>query len=176
MPYTSKQRTRRQRQRRKAGQVKRFELVLSSENPSDYDLFEFLTTLPRGEVTSFIKSAITEKMARNSVFPNTQPDPSQQLKTILAELADLKKAVVIPTSGHVLAGPRLPPEQQEPAQIPVETISSGINLSSPRPRRDNPPKPSHRKPPDEAEFDPDEARRRLIASINAYGKEVRRGY
>jgi hypothetical protein len=165
MPYTTKQRTRRQRQRRKAGQVKRFEIVLSADNERDRDLYDFLTQLPRGEVSEFIKSAVVEKIQRHNDPVPATPDPAEQLNAILAELAVVKKAVTAPPARNVAA---VPPASPDPA--PELTLSSGLDMSRPRPKRPTTAPAPPPTLPEEKPFDEATARRMLVDSINNFGK------
>lgn len=169
MTYSSTQRTRRQRQRREDKLVKRFEIVLSSNDQRDHTLHGFLTDLPRGEVSQFIKSAIEEKIQRCTA-PLTAPgDPADQLNTILKELAALRSAVTIPAAGYALTGhpaPAIIPQRPEPALV---VASSGLDLSGPRRKREGSlslPKPATLP---EQVFDPAACRQKLLDSINAHG-------
>jgi len=117
---------------------------------------------------------------------------SDALAAVMQELSALREEIaqqrtVQTTTHHVPKRPREHPERpptlpeeswltSAPIPEPVPVASSGLDVTGPRRKRDRPPEQARQGPPDEAEFDPDEARRRLVASINAYGKGVRRGY
>ncbi len=160
MPYKSaKHKTRHQRQQRRVGEVKRVEIVLSAQNDRDHDIHDFLANLPRGEVSEFIKTAILEKMQRDGQRPAIPEAPSaaEQFNTILAELAALRKAVT-PTATRVTS------------DVPHEQASSGIDMSAPR-RRAAPVSRAPITPIPVAEpFNEAEARRKLVESINNFGK------
>jgi hypothetical protein len=165
MPYTPKQRTRKQRQRRRAGQVKRVEVVLNSESERDRAIFDYLAGLPARQVAEFIRQAVAEKIARSTTPEPETPDPAQQLNAILADLAELKKAVTIPPGGPVL---RPAVASAEPGIV----ASSGLDLSAPR-RRAAAPAAARPAPAPITELT--EAQRRelektLVASCKGYGK------
>jgi hypothetical protein len=70
------------------------------------------------------------------------------------------------------------PEASERAEIPSEPVlgaSSGLDMSRPRKRSGPPLAPATPVAPTVPELDADEARRKLLASIKAYGKEFHRG-
>ena len=167
MPYTPKQRTRKQRQRRRAGQIKRLEVILNADSARDQTIYNHLIKLERGEVAEFVRAAIAEKIMRDSNTPTT-PEPADQLNAILQQLARLQETVKIPRVEHLVTAALTP-------AAPELIISSSLDMSGPRRQRDRPPEPSRCSPPIEAEFDADDAARRLLASIKAYGKEARRG-
>jgi hypothetical protein len=77
---------------------------------------------------------------------------------------------------HPTPPPSLP-EQAWPVDSPdpISVVSSGLDMSGPRRRRTPLPEPAIRSQPAEPVFDADEARRRLVASIHAYGKEFQKG-
>ncbi len=174
MPYTNpKHKTRHQRQQRRTGQVRRVEIVLSATNERDYDIHDFLETLPQGAVGEFIRTAIIEKIQREQAQPAPEtPSASAQFNAILAELAALRQAVSPPvpmtaaTSSHPATRHIEPPDP-----TPELTESSGLDMSRPRPR-----KIPARAPtlpltlPEEKPFDPDECRRLLVQSIKAFGQ------
>jgi hypothetical protein len=84
MPYkNTKHRTRRQRQQRRAGQVRRLEIVLSSDRADDLAIHQYLERLPRGEISAFIRTAILEAI------------DGQQGRAVLAELAALRPPAVV---------------------------------------------------------------------------------
>jgi hypothetical protein len=92
MPYkNTKHRTRRQRQQRRAGHVRRVEVVLSADNPEDQAIHDVLDRLPRGEISAFIRQAILEKIERDKPAP--EPTAADQFNAILAELSALRGAV-----------------------------------------------------------------------------------
>jgi hypothetical protein len=165
MPYTPKQRTKRQRQRRTAGQVKRFEIVLSAENQRDHEIHDFLSQLPRGEISNFVKDAILEKIQRSTSI-SVPPDPADQLNAILSELAKIRQAVKQPAP----VTPVYDLVTVSSDSTPVS--SSGLDMSRPRRKRagENTPPPKPTTLPEQA-FDAEEARRKLLDSIHAYSKE-----
>ncbi len=113
MPYKNqKHKTRNQRQHRRAGHVRRIEVVLSAESERDHAIADFLDDLPRGEMAEFIRQAIVEKMERGAAPElDSPPEPrasdqiemlfveldtqrreaSQQIETLYQELADEKR-------------------------------------------------------------------------------------
>jgi hypothetical protein len=97
MPYkNTKHRTRRQRQQRRAGHVRRVEVVLSADNPEDHAIHDVLDRLPRGEISAFIRQAILEKIERDKPAPESTA--VEQFKTIMAELSALRGAVSPPAA------------------------------------------------------------------------------
>lgn len=168
MPYKNPtHKTRHQRQQRRAGQVRRVEIVLSADNERDHDIHDFLDSLPRGAVGEFIRSAINEKIQREQAAPQPEiPSASEQFNTILAELAALRRAVSQPptlTPAPIVAAP--------PASTPELTVSSGLDMARPRPRQTPTRAPALPLTlPEEKPFDEETARRLLVQSIMAFGK------
>ncbi len=171
MPYTNPtHKTRHQRQQRRTGQVRRVEIVLSADNKRDHEIHDFLDSLPHGAVGEFIRAAIVEKIQREQDRSKPEiPSASAQFNAILAELAALRQVVSQPAaaaSNRQATGRVTPPEP-----IPELIVSSGLDMSRPRPR-----KPPSRAPappptlPEEKPFDADEARRLLVQSIKAFGQ------
>ncbi len=161
MPHKNpNHKTRHQRQQRRAGHVRRVEFVLNADSERDQAIHDFLTNLPHGEVGEFIRSAILEKINRQAAPVPEAPSAAEQFNTILAELAELRKAVSQPPI------PVQPPAASEP------TASSGLDMSSPRRKRDplSEPGPRRQTPPEEKPFDEAEARRILVQSIHAFGQ------
>jgi hypothetical protein len=74
---------------------------------------------------------------------------------------------------HANSRPPTLPEEDWPPNTQEPVVSSGIDMGGPRRRRDRPPDVPRREPPPEVPFDADEARRKLVESINAYGKNLR---
>jgi len=161
MTYNPQQRARRQSHRRKTRSVKRLEIVLSGDNPRDQAIFDYLASLPSRGVSEFIRSAISEKIERRSTPKPAPPDPAKQIVAMLSELGRKIDAVTIPPSGPIMA---------PAASAPVPIASSGLDLSAPRrPRVNRPAASAPPAPPPDVPFDADDARKKLLASINAYG-------
>jgi hypothetical protein len=83
-------------------------------------------------------------------------------------------------TNHVPHHPTPPPSLPEESwpmdsPDPISVVSSGLDMSGPRRRRTPLPEPTIRSQPTEPVFDADDARRRLVASIHAYGKEFQKG-
>ncbi len=180
MPYTTKQRVRRQRQRRKAGQIKRFEFVLSSENARDRELYDFLVGLPRGAVSDFIKVAILEKMQCDGEHQTPEaPSASEQLNTILAELAALREVVTQPI--YAQAERPILRASSESLSQPGATVSSGLDMSAPRRKRDSasPGVPISQAPPpvpeELTEVQRTDLARQLVNSIKGFGQNRSEG-
>jgi hypothetical protein len=174
MPYTNpKHKTRHQRQQRRTGQVRRVEIVLSATNERDYEIHDFLETLPQGAVGEFIRTAIIEKIQREQAQPAPEASSaSAQFNAILAELAALRQAVSQPVPSMIATNSPLPAQRAasvEPA--PELTVSSGLDMSAPRPRK-TPTRAPAPPPilPEEKPFDADECRRLLVQSIKAFGQ------
>jgi hypothetical protein len=170
MPYKNPHhKTRRQRQQRRAGEVKRVEIVLSADSARDRDIHDFLASLPRGAVSEFIKAAILEKMQRDNEHGTPEaPSAAAQFNTILAELAALRKAVTQP--GYAPTGTRT-----DPAAPPGVVASSGLDLSRPRqaPTGARVPRPAPPVPEELTEAQRIELAQQLVASIKAYGTSGR---
>ncbi len=171
MPYTNPtHKTRHQRQQRRAGQVRRVEIVLSANNKRDHDIHDFLDSLPHGAVGEFIRAAIVEKIQREQDRSEPEiPSASQQFNAILAELAALRQAVSQPAAAarNSQAAEQVAPPEQEPELM----ASSGLDMSRPRPRK-TPARAPALPPtlPEEKPFDADECRRLLVQSIKAFGQ------
>jgi hypothetical protein len=166
MPYTNpKHKTRHQRQQRRTGQVQRIEIVLSANNERDHEIHDFLDSLPHGAMGEFIRAAIIEKIQREQNQPEP-PSASDQFNAILAELSALRKAVSQPVQAVPVSQPPAPPNPASEL-----TASSGLDMSAPRPRK-TPARVPAPPPtlPEEKPFDEATARRMLIDSINAFGK------
>jgi hypothetical protein len=108
-------------------------------------------------------SALREEIAQQRTEPSAQPERPPDTRS--------RRQQPMP--------PTLPEEHwpsDTPYREPAPVASSGLDMSGSRRRRDRPPDTPHRNQPVEAAFDADEARRKLVASINAYGKGLREGY
>jgi hypothetical protein len=92
MPYRSRtHKTRNQRQHRRAGHVRRIEVVLSADSERDHVISDFLDELPCGEMAEFVRQAILEKLTRESdAVPAPEPEPepraSDQIELLFEEL------------------------------------------------------------------------------------------
>ena len=87
------QKTKQQRQRRRAGRVRRLEVTLSAESERDHEIADHLDSLPPGAASEFIRQAIAEKIQRETnsapAQPEAQPAPvsaSTQIDQLFAEL------------------------------------------------------------------------------------------
>ena len=113
MPYkNTHHKTRRQRQQRRAQQVKRVEFVLDAESARDGAIYDFLITLPPGTVGEFIRAAIHEKITSSQSPSATHA--SEQFNTILAELVALREVVSQPVQAETNTR-RSRPQRQLPA-------------------------------------------------------------
>jgi hypothetical protein len=176
MPYKNlKHKARHQRQQRRAGEVKRIEIVLSADNSRDHGLHDFLASLPRGAVSEFIKAAIQEKIQREGEQHTPEvSSASEQFNTILAELAALRKAVTQPVYAQVERSAPHTPGEAPSRNGP--TVSSGLDMSAPRRKRDSasPGAPIPKAPPPVPEELTEAQRadlaRQLVNSINAFGQ------
>lgn len=180
--HEGRNKTRRQRQRRRAGDVRRIEITLCADSERDHVINDYICDeLDRGAVSEFIKQAISEKIARErNEQPEIQP-ASQQFNAILAELAELREAVSAsasapaPTvsSGIDMDAPR-PPRQTPlaPTESPETSVSSGIDMSGPRRRKPRSTAPPTLPEQPEPEFDADAARVALLNSIMSFGRDT----
>jgi hypothetical protein len=133
-----------------------------------------------------------QDLAQDETKPIEQETPTDALATVIQELSALREEIAQQRTEPSAQSERPPdtrsrrqqpmpptlPEENWPADAhrePAPVASSGLNMSGPRRRRDRPPDTPHRHQPVEAAFDADEARRKLVASINAYGKGLREG-
>ena len=92
MPYKSQRhKTRHQRQTRRAGHVRRVEIVLSADSERDRAISDFLDSLP-GAAAEFIRQAVVEKMQREGHQPAPEPEaPVAQLEALYQDLADERR-------------------------------------------------------------------------------------
>ena len=163
MPYTNQHhKTRHQRQQRRAGEVRRVEFVLSADVDRDFEIHDFLRTLPPGTAGEFIRQAIHEKMQRGQYTPTPAPTPVQseavaQLETLIQEVAAQRREIaqlreVVTAPVMVAADPapmtdrrRRVETEARSAHTPTtaatmpsaelgEVSSSGIDMSRPRRR------------------------------------------
>jgi hypothetical protein len=180
----NRQKVRKQRQQRRAGLVRRVEVVLSADNERDHVINEFLNDLPRGAVGEFVRQAIYAAITGAVVtVPEPQPESraAQQFNAILAELAALREAVAQPVPLPELAevAPETPVtdrrrrmQEHVPSGPEAEgevTAASGIDMSRPRPRSGPRGAPSPTLPEVEPPFDPEASARLLVQSIKGYG-------
>jgi hypothetical protein len=104
----------------------------------------------------------------------------QELLALREELTQQRTVHSAPVSSSRAPSPTPPPslpEQSWPVDSPepVPVTSSGLDMSGPRRRRTPLPEPIPHSQPAEPVFDAEDARRRLVASIHAYGKEFQKG-
>jgi hypothetical protein len=152
MPYTNpKHKTRHQRQRRRAGMVRRIEVTLSADSERDHDIADYLDSLPKGEGAEFIRQAIIEKIDRDTTseaqpIPDRQPvSVSDEFNALFAELDHQRRsaseqmeamiATIAAQSEQIAALRDQLARQPEPVAVaaPVETASAGIDTGRPRP-------------------------------------------
>lgn len=186
---------RKQRQRRRAGAVRRIEIVLDMSDPEHATIAEYLDTLPRGETSEYVRQAVLTRMAAEyapepePVSSDVQQDDSASaaFNAILAELVALRALVgaanavtrqpepVAVSQNHQAATAPPPAATGAPGQgsSPGVVESSGIDMSGPPRRRATvasspPPTLPEIEPP----FDPEATARLLVQSIMSYGKET----
>lgn len=145
MPYkTQAQRTRRQRQRRRAGLTKRIEITLSAESADDHEIADFMDSLPRGASAGFIKAAILEKMGKEPAAPEV-PDPidddataSNEFNALLIELDQQRReagqhmAEMIATLTAQSAEISALRDQLSSQLVQGQILSEGIDMARPR--------------------------------------------
>lgn len=126
MPYKNpKHLTKRQRQRRRAGHVRRLEVTLSAESERDHTIAAFLDDLPQGSASEFIRAAIMAAIERETA---SESEPaSEQFNAILAELSALREAVESPEPVGVI---RITPQDRQPppddeVELTVKQVSGG---------------------------------------------------
>lgn len=119
---------RQQRQRRRAGIIRRVEFVLDADNDQHHDINDFLQSLPHGAAGEFIRQALLEKIARETApEPETKP-ASEQFNEILAELSALREAVEMPAPVVVTPTTRQhhrPPDDNGEIELAVKAESGG---------------------------------------------------
>jgi hypothetical protein len=184
-----RQKVRKQRQQRRAGLVRRVEVVLSADNERDHVINDYLDTLPRGAVGEFVRQAIYAAITGAVV---TVPEPqdssaAQQFNAILAELAALREAVAQPTPLPEMAKVaheqpvtdrrrRMQVHEQSARSAPESErgmiAASGIDMSHPRPRSGPRAAPPPTLPEVEPPFDPEASARLLVQSIKGYGRHT----
>lgn len=164
---------RKQRQRRRAGFVRRVEFVLL-DSDRDEEISHHLDSLEPGERSEFIRQAIYAAMGQGNI-PEKEPQPTQStgdsFNTAMAEL-DAKICVLQQLAEAIGQQPTQPPPA--PPESPAMVESSGLDMSRPRRR-----KSAHRAPPSSApdvaaepEFDEEASRRLLLSSIRGFGKHA----
>jgi hypothetical protein len=123
----SKADVRRQKLRRRSGDVKRVELILKADSPRDQYIADKLNDLEYGTTSEFVRQAIEEKIAREIAPPEPIRDPAD-LRVMLDEVI-----------AHHLSGINI--QMVQAAQIsftpqpePAQTVSGGIDMSRPRKR------------------------------------------
>jgi len=201
MPYNNPHhKTHQQRQRRRAGEVRRVEVVLSADSDRDFEIHDFLRALPPGTAGEFIRKAIHEKMQRGQYAPAPAPAQSEavaQLETLIQEVAAQRREIaqlreVVTAPVMVAADPapmtdrrrrvetearsaHTPPSAATmPSAELGEVSSSGIDMS--RPRRRSPvtsaPTPAVETPTPELDERAQLAlTRELVRSIQGFGKD-----
>jgi hypothetical protein len=120
---------RRQKLRRRSGDVKRVELILKADNPRDQYIADYLNRLEYGTTSEFVRQAIEEKIARE-IAPPEPPLTIDEMRAIVADemRAQLSNVTIEQAQvQRVTFGNTPPPE-------PAQTVSSGIDMSSPRKR------------------------------------------
>jgi hypothetical protein len=113
-------------------------------------------------------SSLREELVQQRTEPSTHP-----------ELPPANHSQPRSRRKQSMPPPTLPEENwptEKPHREPVPAASSGLDMSSPRRKRDRTPGAIYCSQPVEMVFDADEARRNLLASINAYGQEMKEGY
>jgi hypothetical protein len=184
----NRQKVRKQRQQRRAGLVRRMEVVLSAENERDHVINDYLNDLPRGAVGEFVRQAIYAAITGAVVtVPEPQPESNaaQQFNAILAELAALREAVAQPAPLPELAEVaheqpvtdrrrRMRVSASHTQTDPLESeggviAGNGIDMSRPRPRSGPRAAPPPTLPEVEPPFDPEASALLLVQSIKGYG-------
>jgi hypothetical protein len=175
------QKTRKQRQQRKAGAVRRIEVVLHSDAERDRAVLDHLDALPRGEASEWIRTtlfaAITARQAPDTPVPEPSTDTTatRQLEALISEVAALRQAVQQPIAAAAVSRP------QEPVAIvnDVEATkpSSGLDMSRAR-RKRGPARTESPLPATEVEelpvMDAQDRLRILLTSTKQYGQEHQR--
>lgn len=137
---TPKAKTRNQRQRRRAGHVKRIEFVLDADSERDHDIADFLDSLPHGAASEFIRQAVMEKIERETM-PEPEASPAAQLEAMIADLADESRRASAQLEAMIRnAMQRAPASAPAPLlpETPGAIASSGIDMSRPRPKKAGP--------------------------------------
>lgn len=140
----SKDDVKRQRLRRRTGDVKRVELILKADSTRDQYIADKLNALARGTTSEFVRQAIEEKFARE-IAPHSQPTLTAD--EMRAVVADEMRAQLSGFKARAAAMVEI--SFDEP---PVEVQSSGIDMSRDRPR----PKSAQTQPAQIAPPEPEE--------------------
>ena len=133
------QKARKQKQQRKAGAVRRVEVVLHSDADRDRAVLDYLDVLPRGEASEWIRATLFAAIAPQQVSEALVLEPpiataaALQLEALIAEVAALRLVVQQPAAAAAASIP------QEPAAITNDTeattLSSGLDMSRTRRKR-----------------------------------------
>lgn len=163
--------SRKQRQRRKAGKVKRVEFVLHADNERDRAIFEHLSRLTQaGAASEFIKSVLYQAIVgQGGTPPIPEPDPDTNI--ILAELAELKRELQRRPAAPALPANTPPPAMHDAGDLDAgQVVSSGLDTSRRRagkPKAVSTPAPASESAP----FDAQQSAARLLASIMSYAPQ-----
>ncbi|MHC4646791.1 MAG: hypothetical protein ACYTBJ_14935 [Planctomycetota bacterium] len=126
--------------KRRAGKVRRFELVLNPAYGSDHDAIEFMDNLPRGTKSDFARDAILMAIANergnsemDQMIDGLRADNAElrsMLADALARLEDLQSREVTVEMAQAVRVTT----QSRPVDDTGTVASSGLNMDRPRPR------------------------------------------